>query len=317
MAETEPVQATIAIGNSKIRYLFYEGSGPPLVLLHATGFNPWLWHPIARKLNAAFRIFCPFFCDHREAAPEAGGVGWRLLAEDLAAFCKALEISRPFMAGHSMGGAIMAIAAGKLGLMPAGMVLIEPIMLPEDLYGLEIGVKDHPMARKAINRRNKWRDADEVRRYLRSRPLFKNWDDQMLELYIQYGMTAAEGGGLELTCSPRKEAALFMGSMDDDPWSGIPGVHCPVLVLEGAHTENKGFIDFRRAAGMFPQGRYQQVPDVGHLIPMEAPDQTAALIFSFFRIRETHDDRLGLCLPTAKGGRICKPGPLLKPGSLS
>lgn len=282
MAESKPLQAAIDIGNSKIRYLLYEGNGPPLLLLHATGFNPWLWHPIARKLNAAYRIFCPFLCDHRQAAPEDGGVGWQLLAGDLVLFCEALEISRPFMAGHSMGGAILTIAAGSLGVRPAGMVLIEPILLPEEIYGLEIGLKDHPMARKAISRRNKWRDADEARRYLESRPLFQNWDGEMLALYIQYGMSPAEDGGLELACTPRKEAALFMGGMAHNPWPGIREVNCPVLVLEGAHTENKGFIDFRRAAGMFPQGRYQQVPDVGHLIPMEAPDQTAALIDSFF-----------------------------------
>jgi len=41
MAETGPVQSTIDIGHREIPYLFYEGEGPSLILLHATGFNPF------------------------------------------------------------------------------------------------------------------------------------------------------------------------------------------------------------------------------------------------------------------------------------
>ncbi len=33
------------IGDAEVPYLVYAGNGPALVLVHATGFLPWLWHP--------------------------------------------------------------------------------------------------------------------------------------------------------------------------------------------------------------------------------------------------------------------------------
>jgi len=277
-----PLQSVADIGGSEIPYLYYEGGGPPLVLLHATGFNPWLWHPIARRLNDAFTIYCPYFCDHREGDPEAGGVGWMHLAADLAGFCERLGLNAPCMAGHSMGGAVITIAAGRFGLTPSRMLLIEPILLPPTFYQERIRVEDHPLAGKSIKRRNQWEDREEARAYLKSKPLFQAWDAEMLEVYLRYGMTEAADGGLELSCHPRKEAALFMGSMAYDPWPLMPHITCPVRVLEGEQTENKGLIDFRRAASTFPNGSFQEVPGVGHLIPMEAPELTASSIRSFF-----------------------------------
>ena len=282
MNDMTPRHSVVDIGESEIPYLYYEGDGAPLVLLHATGFNPWLWHPIARRLLGRFHIYCPYFCDHRAGEPEEGGIGWMHLARDLARFCECLGLSGPYMAGHSMGGAVITIAAGRFGLAPARMLLIEPILLPPAFYQAQIRVEDHPLAGKSIKRRNQWKDREEARAYLKSKPLFQSWDAEMLEVYLSYGMTAAVDGGLELSCHPRKEAALFMGSMAYDPWPLMPHITCPVLVMEGENTENKGLIDFREAAATFPNGSFQEVAGVGHLIPMEAPELTASCIRCFF-----------------------------------
>jgi pimeloyl-ACP methyl ester carboxylesterase len=278
----EPVEASVEIGDSEIKYLRYDSSGPPLIFLHATGFLPWLWHPIARELADSFQIFCPYFCDHRDADPERGGFDWFLLATDLTRFCRALNIDMPCMVGHSMGGAVMTIAAGALGLAVAKMILIEPIFLPREFYKISINVEDHPLAGKSIRRRNFWNDPGEARAYLKSKPLFRNWNDEMLDLYIQYGMIQSDAGGLSLACHPRKEAALFMGSMGYDPWPVLSHVTCPVLVLEGEATENKGIIDFKKASETFPNGDFQIVKHAGHLIPMERPRETLSIIRSFF-----------------------------------
>jgi lipase len=281
-----PIEKFVGIGDTFIHYLLYEGDGPPLLLLHATGFLPWLWHPIARELTDDYRIICPYFCDHREADPEKGGVNWILLAEDLVNLCIRLQIESPYMVGHSMGGALMTIACGHFGMDITKMLLIEPILLPQEIYTMQIRVEDHPLAGKSIKRRNSWDDAVQAKNYLKSKPLFKVWDDEMLDLYVRHGMIKSAASGLELACHPRREAALFMGSMGYDPWPVIPEVKCPVLVLEGEHTENKGFIDFKKAAETFPNGRYRLIKDAGHLIPMEKPKMITAIIRSFFSQNE-------------------------------
>ena len=69
--------------------------------------------------------------------------------------------------------------------------------------------------------------------YLKSKSLFKNWTEEMLELYITHGMKETKGGGLELVCSPKTEAALFIGGVQYNIWPLLSKISCPVLVIEG------------------------------------------------------------------------------------
>jgi len=276
------VPDSVDIGDAEIPYLHGGSGGPMIVFMHATGFLPWLWTPIARRLSDRFRFVAPYFCDHREADPENGGFSWMILAQDLVRFCERLDLKNPLMVGHSMGGALIAIAAGKFGLDVKKMVLVEPIFLPREIYTIPLQVDDHPLASKSIKRRNSWKDASEARAYLKSKRLFASWDDEMLDLYVRYGMIDSSAGGLELACHPQREAALFMGSKAYDPWPVLPQIRCPVLVLEGEHTENKGFIDQEKAARAFTNGKYYKVKDAGHLIPMEKPEETSLIIREFF-----------------------------------
>ena len=94
-------------------------------------------------------------------------------------------------------------------------------------------------------------------------------------------MKENDAGSLTLTCSPEREASLFMGSMQYDPWPLLPGISCPTLVLEGEESENRPFIDLKKAASLFQQGSYRCVQGAGHLIPMEKPIETAEIIEEF------------------------------------
>ncbi|TAL36645.1 MAG: alpha/beta hydrolase [Spirochaetes bacterium] len=278
MKNIEPAVRTQSIGDTSLQYLDYEGDGAPILLLHATGFLPWMWHPIARELAGDHRVIAPYFCDHRYAEPEEGGLEWLLLAEDLCRLCTSLAIEDPFLVGHSMGGTVITLANALHGQPARAMVLIEPIFLPEELYSLKMSVDQHPLASKSIKRRSTWENDAQVREYLRSRKLFRNWDEEMLELYIRYGMVPGENGGLTLACSPRHEAALFMGSVRYNPWPLLEKIQCPVMVVEGGESENRHFIDLGKASARFPRAVYRVVPGAGHLVPMEKPKETIALI---------------------------------------
>lgn len=281
MKDIQPLIKSCNIGDAVIEYLHYPSDGPDLLLLHATGFLPWLWHPIARSLGDSYNIVAPYFCDHRSAEPEDGGLGWDLLAEDLYKFCSGLKLKSPFVTGHSMGGTIITLCAAHHQIMPAGMILIEPIYLPEISYTMKITVEQHPLAAKSINRRSSWNSRDEALSYLKNRKLFSKWNEEMLDLYMKYGMVSGDGGGLTLACSPRKEASLFMGGNARNPWPLLPEVKCPVLIIEGGTSDNKLFIDLKKAASLFPSAEYYEVKDAGHLIPMEQPGTITELIKKF------------------------------------
>jgi lipase len=250
-------------------------------MLHATGFLPWLWHPIARELAGRHRVIAPYFCDHRLADIDKGGLDWMLLAEDLSRLCHQLKITHPVLVGHSMGATVMTYAQAVFGLAALGMLLIEPIFFPEDYYRIEMSPEDHPLAVKSLKRRNHWDSPMEMKAYLKTKPLFANWEEEFLDLYIEHGTLGDDGEGLALTCAPPREAAIYMGDKAHDPWPLIPQIQCPVLVLEGAGSSNREHIDLATAAARFPDGRFQRIAGAGHLIPMEKSKEILEVITDF------------------------------------
>jgi lipase len=95
-------------------------------------------------------------------------------------------------------------------------------------------------------------------------------------------MAKAGDGTLTLACSPEREAALFMGGTAKDPWELLPKISCPVLLVEGENSENKNWIDLEHVASLIPDARLEIVAGAGHLIPMEKPRETLALLLEFF-----------------------------------
>jgi pimeloyl-ACP methyl ester carboxylesterase len=279
----QPILKTVDLNDSQIQYLHYPGNGPTIIMLHATGFLPWLWHPIARELNKnhSYEIIAPYFCDHRETDPDKGGFHWALLAQDFYHMCLQLDIQNPHLIGHSMGAVVATLSHTVCKLQARTMILIEPIFLPDPFYQTMMPVDQHPLAGKSIRRKNYWKDANEAYQYLRSKALFQNWDEEMLQLYIKHGMMPLDDGGLTLTCSPKREVALLMGGMHHNPWPLLDQIQCPTLIIEGGTSENQQVIDLKKATKMIPQGTYQIVEKAGHLVPMEFPMVCLDILLKF------------------------------------
>jgi pimeloyl-ACP methyl ester carboxylesterase len=269
------------VGGAELPYLYYEGGTPQILFAHATGFLPWLWHPIIEDLTLPIQAWVPYICNYRDCDPEKGGLAWNIIAKDLSVLCSAQNIKNHLAVGHSMGATVLTIAAASLGMQPRAMILIEPIFLPEEFYSMDIKLKDHPLASQSIKRKNSWKNENAALEYLKSKSLFAGWDEQILQFYLQYGMEKQQKGELKLACSPRNEAAMFMGGKSTNPWPLIKQLTCPVLIVEGEKSSNKEFVDLSKAVSLLSDGRYKSVPDAGHLIPMQKPQEVAKIIREF------------------------------------
>jgi len=66
-----------------------------------------------------------------------------------------------------------------------------------------------------------------------------------------------------------------------------------VLILEGETSDNKSFIDVKKATAAIPRASHRVVADAGHLIPMERPRETAEALLEFFASRSAGSSRSG------------------------
>src|SRR3954470_6598766 len=90
-----------------ITYTDHGGSGPDLLLAHATGFCGGVWAPIAEQLTSQFRVVSFDGRGHGASAPAPNGeYAWDGFATDALAVVDEVGLTDPFGAGHSCGGAL-------------------------------------------------------------------------------------------------------------------------------------------------------------------------------------------------------------------
>ena len=259
--------------NLKLRMM--GGSGPDLLVCHATGFHGLAYRPLAQCLKEHFRVWALDFRGHGASGPAPDGhYAWRGMGADVAACAAAVGAERLYGFGHSMGGAALLLAERSAPGTFTGLFLYEPIVLPRGFFD---ALNANPLAAGARNRREVFDSrAEALARYSSRSPLGVMRADA-LAAYVEGAFVDLPDGRVRLACSPETEARTFeaSGGLSTEETSAI-GV--PATVAAGtvvSPVSNPG--DFAVAnAEALPQGRFLSFENLGHFGPLEAPGVVAA-----------------------------------------
>src|SRR5437870_4209238 len=85
----------------RLHYLAWSENGPPIVLVHATGFHSYVWKPVAQGLSRDFQVLAIDQRGHGDSDKPESGYSWDLFAEDFFQFLTALRLSGVTAVGHS------------------------------------------------------------------------------------------------------------------------------------------------------------------------------------------------------------------------
>ncbi|MDQ3911093.1 MAG: alpha/beta hydrolase [Actinomycetota bacterium] len=99
--------------------VYYEahGEGEPLLLLHGGTVTSQSWASHLPAFAEHFRVFTPDSRGHGRTDNPTGELGYRMMADDVAALIKTLGLQRPLVLGYSDGGQI----ALELGMHYPGL----------------------------------------------------------------------------------------------------------------------------------------------------------------------------------------------------
>jgi pimeloyl-ACP methyl ester carboxylesterase len=262
----------IAISGGEIAGIELGPQDRPLdiLFLHANGFNALTYRTILAPLAADYRVLSVDQRGHGLTslpADPAAQNSWYGFRDDLIALLDALGGPPLVLGGHSMGGAASLMAAAERPGAVKGLALFDPVLMPEHLSA-EI-LRDTPLARGALRRRNHFASRQEAVDSYRGRGAFKTWSEAMLVDYLQDGLVEDGEGGFRLACAPAWEAANF-SSPQGDVISAFGKITVPIRILraEAGSTFNIG----ERAAGLGGNVRIETVPGTSHFLPMERPD---------------------------------------------
>jgi len=88
--------------------IYYEedGVGEPLILVHGGMETGRSWDAVMPLLASHYRVIRPDSRGHGRTDNPAGRLSYALMADDVLAFMRALELDRPFVCGWSDGGQV-------------------------------------------------------------------------------------------------------------------------------------------------------------------------------------------------------------------
>lgn len=252
------------------------GSGPALVLAHATGFHGLVWRALAERLAAAFACVAPDSRGHGSSPQAAGALRWRDFASDLLGVVDGLGLTRPLGFGHSSGATALLLAEQAAPGTFAALVCFEPvIVVAERPLGRD---RDSWLAEQARRRRARFGSRTEAVEHYAARPPLSGLDPAVLRAYVEHGLVDAGDGTLTLACAPAYEALVYEMATEHDCFVRLGEVRCPVTLVRGERSSAYPPGQFEALAQRLPDARCEVLAGLSHFGPLEDPGMVAGCI---------------------------------------
>lgn len=188
--------------------------------------------------------------------------------------------------GHSQGATATTIAAAKRPDLFSALYLLEPVTFTNQqgkLYSLVprvVKMTREPFKSTQVKQAD-WHSVDAYYQFLRRHKAYKRISDEHLLTYAKNSLEAGEQGKLTLRFSPKQELANYFGTpLIMKPLQQlIADNKVPVQLIIGKPSM---FISqqVRQMWDKFvPNEQMTVLNDYGHLLPLEAPELCAKLIF--------------------------------------
>ncbi len=283
-----PIEQTIEGGPTLRGWCTRQGHSSVLLVAHGNGFCGRTYEPMLEPLSQQYDLLMYDLPGHGRSEPFKF-VGWNQTAEHL---YQALKASDTFIAGrsvhavgHSLGGMLSMLAAGQHPNTFKSMVMLDPIMFPQPLLFFmqavgKLGLTSlfHPFVKPTLRRRREWESREQAFDYFHNRKIFKGWQDQALQSYVEHALCDANGAGVRLRCDPTVEAQWF-ATLPNRLWSSLRRLDCPVSMFMGQETYPFALRAAARAQKINPNIMVSVVPG-GHCFMQEQPEHAAARVLS-------------------------------------
>lgn len=257
----------------RIRVHDHGGDGPPLLLVHATGFHGRVWDPMVPVLRGRFRVVAFDQRGHGDSDKPETGYEWPNFGRDVLAVVDHLGLDEPRGMGHSAGAAALIFAETDRPGTFDRLVLCDPVLAPPEWRELA-QAGPNPMAEGTRRRRRVWDSPWQMAERLQGGTPLEGWREDFLHAYTRHGTRSLGDGTVELKCPPPIEAQVYEMGMRHEGWERLADVACPVLFLAGESSELWVADRREQVEPRLRDGRLEVIADAGHFFPMERPDET-------------------------------------------
>lgn len=255
-----------------------------LLFLHASGYPPDSYRPLLDLLRRDMEVW-PLELRPLNPSSHPGTFRqWGELADEVIAEVEGKGQVPCHGVGHSLGAVVLLLAAYRRPDLFKGVVLLDPVLLPLWVYTLGAVLpvcwleRHAPLAARALRRRDHWPDRDSAWRQLRSRKVFRGIPDAEFGAMLDGMLGPDPVGGLRLRFPKAWEARIY--GTPTWPYTALLRLQVPLCLVRGEHSDTLSRGIWRLIGLLRPGARLVDLPETGHLLPLERPAEVAALIRS-------------------------------------
>jgi len=259
---------------AEIAYRVREGPSPWL-LLHALGCDASMWDDVIAALPEETGVVVPELRGHGGST-----LGWRppdveLMARDVIEIATRERVTRPAVAGVSMGGYVAMAVAALAPDSARAWAFVSTRARADD----EEGRAGRAAGLETLRRRG-WRSfAAGLMSVLLSEdhPRFPAHRERLMEMFSRAG-----DAGLTWTLIALANRVDRLGT--------LAGLHAPAIVVVGDADLLTPPDEARAIASAVPGSKLVVLPGVAHMSTVEAPRDVAAALTGLPEPPSTHDD---------------------------
>lgn len=252
----------ISANGIDIHYHRTGGNGMQVVLAHGLTDNGACWQRLVDDLGPGYDCIMPDARGHGQSSAPDDGYSFEEQAGDLIALIEALELDRPALIGHSLGGAVSAVVAAKAPHLIRGAILEDPAFVAGENRGRNNDWPERHRVALATSH------ADLVAQGKANNPL---WSPDTFDRWA----TAKHETRLEVF------NALHAPPMDFR--KTVTNLGVPVLMITG--DEARGVVVSAALAAelqaLNPRLSVVNVPGAGHCIRYEQPARVVEIVREF------------------------------------
>lgn len=275
-----------SFGRGNAHWYDAGGEGPLLHFYHANAYPFGTYRLFLQELVRRFHVFG---LAHRATWEDAGApprqMAWMHYAEDLIAFLEATGMAPVIGAGHSLGAVATMLAAGERPDLFRALVLIDPVFF-DTRFWLYVRATPPPLRRrwsrliaKTLTRPDRFQSVEDGVNFHRPKRAFRRFPEAVLADYGAHGLVPTGDGDYRLAYPRDWEAHVY--STPPYVWRRLKSVKLPILAVRGAWSDNLSEAAWRKWQRERPGDTFVELPETGHLVPLEAPEQTAEVVIDW------------------------------------
>ncbi len=258
----------VAVSNGMLN-VYAQGKGTPLLFVHGFPLNHAMWQPQTDAFSKKNRVIVPDLRGFGESTVTTGTVTMEEMADDLHGVMHGVWVDQPVVfCGLSMGGYVAWQFFRKYRPQLRALILCDTRATADTLKG---GGRDAQKLAETWLANGSEAVCEPMLPKLMSPKTVERWPDLV-----------ANVRSMMIRNKPSGIAAAALGMAERPDCSELLSqIDVPTLLICGQDDQITPPSEMQKMAEAIPQAQFVQIPNAGHLAPLENPDAVNGAINRF------------------------------------